>query len=166
MDRRQKNAEEELTFADNHTQANRILQLFVVNHPRKIELLGECWSTCDTYPAEMRLILDALPCPAMNAMTEEERGYLGALPGHIRVWRGCYDHNRFGFSWTENRAVAERFPRLDRYRCDGKTPILLQGMVNSKDILFVKLDRAEWEIVPRPGTVTIIEETEIVQQPA
>ena len=119
---------------------------------------------CDRYPEEMRSILSTLPCPTSNAMTKEERDYLAALPGHIRVWRGCYDHNRNGFSWSENRGVAEGFPRLDRYRHDGKTPILLQGMVNTADILFVKLDRKELEIVPHPGTVTIIEETEILQQ--
>lgn len=166
MNRLQKNAEARLSVANSLTRANCILRLFVVDHPRRIELLGQEWSGCDCYPKEMRSVLNGLPCPASNAMTKEERDYLAALPGHIRVWRGCYDHNRNGFSWSENRGVAERFLTLDRYKHDGKTPLLMQGMVNTADILFVKLDRKELEIVPRPRTVTIIEELEIQQQPA
>jgi hypothetical protein len=97
-------------------------------------------------------------------MREAEKRYLAALPERIAIWRGCYDHNREGFSWTDDRTVAERFPTLERYKHDGKKPILLRGVVNRKDILFVKHDREECEIVPRPGRVYEIRETEIAPE--
>src|SRR4051794_24579448 len=156
MNKRQLRAEEQLRLANSYNRADLIVDLFDCKHPKRLQLLGEEWSGCDRYPDLMRTLLLNLPCPGLEIMTEEEGHYLRKLPRRIRVWRGCYDHNRNGFSWTQNRGVAEQFPLLERYRHEEKSPILLEGIVDTKDILFVKLDRKELEIVPRPATVEII----------
>jgi hypothetical protein len=157
MNTRQKNAEKKLALANSYNRADRIIKVFVVDHPERIKLLGDEWSMCDFYPDLMRVLLLGLPCPALEAMTREEQEHLNALPETVHLWRGCYEHNREGFSWTEVRTIAERHPTLNRYRHDGSDPLLLHGTVSRKDILFVKLDRQEHEIVPRPGTVEIVE---------
>jgi hypothetical protein len=150
-------AEEHLKFAHSYNRADRIIDLFVCRHPERIRLLGKEWSGCDAYPKEMRILLLGLPCPAVEAMTREEREHLDALPEIIHLWRGCYEHNRDGFSWSEVRSIAKRHLTLSRYRHDGSHPLLLHGTVNRRDIIFVKHDRKEHEIVPRPGTVAIVE---------
>lgn len=157
-DSRYLSAERELQFADSYSRADAIMAVIEYGHPRAIELLGENWSTCDSYPREMRDILRTLPCPALAAMTPEEIAFLASMPARVTIYRGCYRHNRKGFSWTTDRAVAERFPFLNRYRHRDEQAILLIGVVQRKNILFAKLDRGESEIVPIPGKVKISEE--------
>ncbi len=154
-------AEYALQYADSYNRADCIVDLFMVGHPDWIKLLGKAWTVCDTYPKAMRSVLLCLSHPADAAMTDDERKLLAGLPDVVEIWRGCYDHNRDGFSWATDRTVAARFPKLHRYSHEGKTPLLLRGMVRRADILFVKLDRDESEVVPIPGTVRIIEELRI-----
>ncbi len=152
-------AEEDLRkFANSHTRAQAIVGLFRVRHPRRVVLLGAEWSGCDTYPKAMKRILLDMPRPASDAMTPEENRFLAELPETIDVWRGCYEHNRKGFSWTIDRETAKRFTTLMRYHHPGIDPLLLQGRVRRNDIIFVKLDRNELEVVPRPGAVEIVAE--------
>lgn len=151
-------AEQLLRFANSYSRADAIMDLFKVRHPRRVALLGAEWSGCDTYPKMMKRILLDLPRPALDAMTPEENKFLAALPETIDVWRGCYEHNRKGFSWTIDRETAKRFTTLMRYHHPGIDPLLLQGRVRRNDIIFVKLDRKELEVVPRPGAVEIVAE--------
>jgi hypothetical protein len=55
-------------------------------------------------------------------MTKRELARWRKLPKIVTAYRGCDSHNRLGLSWSTNRAVAEQFPFLDRYRA--KTPVL------------------------------------------
>ena len=151
-------AEQELRFANSYSRADAIMNLFMVQHPRRVALLGSEWSGCDTYPKAMKRILLDMPRPALDAMTPEENKFLATLPETIDVWRGCYEHNRKGFSWTIDCETAKRFTTLMRYSHSGLDPLLLQGRVRRNDIIFVKLDRNEFEIVPRPGAVEIVAE--------
>ena len=154
--RRADAAEDALRFANSYSRADAIMNLFRVQHPGRVALLGAEWSGCDTYPKAMKRILLDLPRPALDAMTPEENKFLATLLETIDVWRGCYEHNRKGFSWTIDRETAKRFTTLMRYSHSGLDPLLLQGRVRRSDIVFVKLDRNEFEIVPRPGAVEIV----------
>ena len=151
-------AENKLDLANSYSRADAIVELFLVDHPRWVALLGKEWSGCDTYPKSMRRILRKLPRPALDAMTLEERHFLSRLPEVVDVWRGCYEHNRNGFSWTIKRETAATFTTLHRYHHPDAEPLLLQGRVRRRDILFVKLERQESEIVPLPGAVEIVAE--------
>ncbi len=94
-------------------------------------------------------------------MTPSEREYLASFHEVVDVWRGCYEHNRGGFSWSADREIAIKFLTLNRYRHDELDPLLLHGRVRRADILFVKIERKEQEIVPKPGAVELIEERKI-----
>jgi hypothetical protein len=157
LSREQRDAELELRWANSWNRGDRIVRLFEVKHPRQIALLGEEWIVCDCFPDEMSLVLELLPCPALAAMTREEQRFLDALPDEIDVWRGCYRNNRWGYSWSTSREVAAKFPFYARYRQAGK-PLLLRGAVDKDDVLFVKLGRDEYEVVPRPGSVRVLAE--------
>lgn len=113
-------------------------------------LLRTNWTCCDDLAAvadDMRDIINDASVPdLMLAMTPYERKVWRGLPETITVYRGCYDHNRDGLSWSLSRKVAERFTTLSRYHHADKTPLLLTGTV-SKTSVFVKTDRKEREVV-------------------
>lgn len=150
--------ERRLELADSYSRADAILECVWIEHPRALELLGTYWTACDRYPPAVQSMLLRLKrrhgFPLLRAMDANERAWLGALPQQIGVWRGCYEHNRRGYSWSLAREVAERFPRLNRYRQDG-TPLLIEGELAKCDVAFLKLDRQESEIVTVPDYVKI-----------
>lgn len=78
-------------------------------------------------------------------MTAGERKELSAMPARFTVWRGCYEINNRGVSWTLDRAVAESFPLLHRYRGEGEG-LLLCGMVAREDAVLLR-SRNEAEIL-------------------
>lgn len=127
-------------------------------------LLGQYWSVCDNLwrsRALLRPILADAPREQLAAMmTSEERAALTALSERITVYRGCYRINRSGLSWTLDRNVAERFPRLMRYSRPGDQPLLLTA-VAPRERAVLKLDRDEAEIIPaiariRPVAVDLL----------
>ena len=149
------NAEHRLKFANSYTRAAALLKVFRERHPRRLELLGEEWSGCDYYPAGMRKVVRDLPRPTWPAMDDLERYVFGNLPAIVTVFRGCYQTNRAGFSWSTSRDVAERFPTLMRYRQPGQ-PLLIEGRVRRERIAFLKLDRSEEEVVVHPDDVEVV----------
>jgi hypothetical protein len=113
-------------------------------------LLGSEWTICDKLwraRAVLKGILRDASRAELDAMMEQaERDTLAPLPSRITVYRGCYKMNRSGLSWSLNRAVAERFPSLLRYRHEGDQPLLLTGTV-SRDRVVLKIDRDEQEVI-------------------
>ena len=87
-------------------------------------------------------------------MTAKERKVYAALPDKVTVYRGCYKDNKWGLSWSLDRDVAAKFPRLHRYKQDGQ-PILVRAIADKAYIAAVKLDREESEIITsRPRHVS------------
>lgn len=124
--------------------------------------LGHAWSSCDNIAAwkdDLRaLLLRARRRNVEQMMTNEERAALLIQPEALTIYRGCYDINRDGLSWTLSRETAEAFPTLHRYRRAGDRPLLLTGCVR-RNAVILKLGRGEDEIVaPR---VEILDETSI-----
>ena len=92
-------------------------------------------------------------------MDNEERAALRALPKVVMIYRGCYELNRDGLCWTLNEEVARRFPTQNRYLGDGAA-LLLTAEVDRGDIIAVKLDRGEQEVIayqPRIVAETVID---------
>lgn len=57
-------------------------------------------------------------------------------------------------SWSTDKATAERFPTLTRYRQDGQ-PLLVTARVAKDRVIALKHDRAEAEIIAlRPAHVS------------
>ena len=141
-------AEETLTFEDSYSRLERMLQLYCKMHRTDwLRLMGEMWSICDNLSTLRGFLRRALGTtgPLREMMDEEEQAAYDALPETITVYRGCGLKNVTGASWTTDKAVAEKFPFLPRYTT--KVPLLVTGRVKKKNVLAVKLDRNEEEII-------------------
>ncbi len=112
-------------------------------------LLGRYWSGCDNVGRYTDLLQSLLqsadPAHLDLMMTDEERAVRDALPEAFTAWRGCYDFNQDGLSYSLHRDIAAGFPYLRRYRAKGG-PILLTAKVWRLQAI-VKLERDEWEII-------------------
>lgn len=156
----QRLAEARLHASPAHTLGSALTQVFVVRHPRRLELLGAYWSSCERSLWQLAFVLRSLRAPAAGAMNEAERAYLYSLPDLVAVWRGCYRAGRAGFSWSTKREIAERFPNVYLEHGYGLTgdPLLLSGTIRKTDVLFVKLDRGEFEVVGMPEVLFDVRE--------
>ena len=112
-------------------------------------MLGFHWSRCDDigrFASSLRRILKSADSRYIDLMmTDDERAARDALPQTFDGWRGCYDNNRLGLSYSLDRRVAEEFPFLDRYRQSG-SPLLVKARIRRSGAV-LKLGRGEREIV-------------------
>lgn len=120
-----------------------------------LALLSDNWENCDNIGEHVVDLMSFTPLGDLTTdlaplrshlMNEDERAALAALPDEVTVYRGCYALNKWGLSWTTDRAVAERFPTLHRYRQDGQ-PLLVTARARKANILAVKGGRDEAEII-------------------
>jgi hypothetical protein len=113
-----------------------------------LRLLGENWSHCDNVVCFAKQLRRALPArrPIDELMSLGELIAYRALPLTMTVYRGAGVEGGSGFSWTLDRAVAARFPRYARYR-PASAPTLFVAEVDKGDILALKLDRDEAEVI-------------------
>lgn len=128
-----------------------------------VTVLGEEWSGCDNVAQWAQVLLDETPLGEIAddpkslrdlLMTEQERSQLRALPEIVTIWRGCYAHNKWGLSWSLDRAVAAKFPTNHRYQQEGQ-PLLVKARVRRDEIIALKNDRGEAEIIAvRPKHVS------------
>lgn len=87
-------------------------------------------------------------------MTTLEREVWKALPSEFTVWRGCYDFNARGLSWSLDESVARQFPFMHRYRAP-RRPILLEATVKKSEIV-LKMGRQEAEVIAMPPRKAVI----------
>ena len=81
-------------------------------------------------------------------INEKERAVFNALPDTITVYRGyCDEHGtKEGFSWTMDRAVAERFVNGHGFAPKPHTnPTIVERVVSKQDVWACLLDREEVE---------------------
>lgn len=141
---------DKIKFCDSYSRLPALIELFEPGNSEWFALLGHVWSVCDNvsqYQDELRVIFNHSP-PALVAlvMDEDERADFEALPDEITIYRGCYEFNRRGLSWTLDRSVAESFTTQNRYHHPDKEPMVLEAVANKSDCL-LKLGRDEKEIV-------------------
>jgi hypothetical protein len=146
-------ADEILIFEDSYSRLPTVIKLAKLMERKEwLRLLGDTWTGFDNVGAYQQLLLKATPFRAakdgtvFDMMTEDELAAWRDLPDEVTVFRGCYKNNRDGLCWALDRAVAERFPTLHRYRGDGQ-PLLIEARVSKHAVAAVKLDRDEFEIV-------------------
>ncbi|TCP11332.1 hypothetical protein [Simplicispira metamorpha] len=129
-----------------------------------LKLLGKYWEVMDDIGLHIDELRDALfdihqieYGPLYTMMDPEEVEVFDDLPENLTVYRGCYENNKFGYSWSLKRNVAEAFPFLRRYRQLGK-PILVTAQIEKSEAAALKLGRQEEEIIlfkpPKNFTVT------------
>lgn len=122
-----------------------------------LRLLGEHWSGFDhitDYKDELFQLTEGVR-PAKQIMTREEWHALDKLPETITIYRGCGEHNKFGLCWSLDKKVAEKFPFLNRHMAE--TPLLVTAVEQKENILAVKLDREEQEVVTFDPDIVSVE---------
>lgn len=137
-----------LRHANSYT---RLTKLFEIKHQCEhgdwLRLLGENFTTSDNV-REFILELQAAigkKRPVLEMMDAAERGEFNKLKDSFCVYRGCGPINEAGICWTLDRNVAMRFPFQNRYT--QKEPRLITGSVERLQIVALKLDREEREII-------------------
>jgi hypothetical protein len=124
-------------------------------------LLGEEWSGCDNIGVHGREIRRAVGAKAniKQMMTASERRKLEAMPEKVTVYRGCGNRNLRGLSWSTDRAIAEKFPKMMRYHAPD--PILATAEVFKRDIVAFKTGRNESEIITLKPRLIRLEALEV-----
>lgn len=148
-------ARQRLTHSDSLSRLPELLGIqYRMAEDDFLRLLGEEWSGFDNIgnhiddlsDSPLFLIRGQEGVVKCEMMTPEEFAVFEALPDVITVYRGCYKPNKWGLSWSLSKTVAEQFPTLNRYRQDGQ-PLLVTAQAMKKNIIAVKLDRKESEII-------------------
>ena len=147
-------------WADSYSRLPEVLRWR--RHMRVLDwwrLLGAQWPSCDNIGKHKdrlrRYMLEAKDSHLRAMMTPAELDAWAKLPDLVTVYRGCYEINRDGLSWTLSRAMARKFPTYNRYTRHGETPLLLTGKVE-RSRMVLKLDREEDEVVA--PTVQVVAE--------
>lgn len=155
-------ARKRLRFCDSYSRMETLVELADDMWEDQWHLvLGEEWSCCDNIGLYFDNLRQLLPKrgPVLPMMDDAERAAYAALPEVVTVYRGCGRNNMRGASWSLEREVAARFPFLNRYYAE--TPILVTATVRKHQILALKLDRDEAEVITfaaRRASVEPIEE--------
>lgn len=123
-------------------------------------LLGREWSGCDNIATYSRKLMSAFQSDKWvyieQMMSNEERAARDALRPIFTAYRGCYEHNQDGFSYSLDRDIAAGFPFKTHYTAPGQ-PLLVQANVRrSRAIL--KLDRDEGEVITINPRIIAVEE--------
>lgn len=152
-----------LKFKNSYSRLPALLSLqLALEFADWAKLLGEEWPSCDNIGQFTDDLLDSPFGDALDDqqlwhqhfMTDDERAFFDALPDSFVVYRGCYASNKWGLSWSLDRAVAEQFPTLNRYRQAGQ-PLLVKALATKAQVIGVKLDRSEAEvIIERPKHIS------------
>lgn len=79
-------------------------------------------------------------------MDEDDQAIYDALPDEVTVHRGCIEgQNEDGMSWTTDLNTARWFAQ--RFTDKGRTPIVVTGTVDKRDIVACFSARSEHEVV-------------------
>jgi len=149
-------ARNQIKFCNSYTRLPALIDLAMsVEFDDWLTLVGENWQDCDNIAQHIDKLCDLTPFgdvadqPSRSRhllMNVRERGLLDALPESVIVYRGCYHGNKWGWCWTLDRCVAEKFPSLHRYKQDGQA-LLVKAKIQRDKIIAYKGDREEQEII-------------------
>jgi len=157
-------------FISGYDHLTRLPRLIEAWHERLAKerdwllVLGNVWSICDNpsrYMDDLRLttpfglVADG-KIPNSVMMSNAEQLCLSLLPDEFPIFRGCYSPDRNGASWSLHKEVACGFPYMHRFRRLGETPLLVEAAVQKRDVIALKLDRIEAEVITlRPDVVSV-----------
>jgi hypothetical protein len=115
-----------------------------------LKALGRHWCCSDNireHKDQLSQILSNASRQELDLMMEpDELAALAKMPAIIKIYRGCYENNQDGLSWTTDRTIAERFTTLHRYSRPNEAPLLLENSIPIGRAV-LKLERDEWEII-------------------
>ena len=159
-----------LKFCDSYTRLPTLLDLATRRRHRLsrtdfLRLLGENWTGCDNIGIHQERLAILVPDgPSREMMTAEEWTASEQLPDIVAIYRGAgRGVNERGLSWSIDRAVAESFPFLNRYRAD--QPVLVSATVTRTAIAALKLARQEAEVITKHAAIVRVEALTSPPQP-
>ena len=137
-----------------------------LNHQGDARDNASLFAALDAGGAAVRVIVDATASAPLASRHAEwlACGYhvvtanKALAGGELTVYRGCYDCNRDGLSWSLSERIARGFPTLNRYRREGDVPLILVGKTDPKRAV-LKTDRKEQELIC--ADVRVTSETEL-----
>jgi hypothetical protein len=143
-----------------------VIDLYGTMAPEKWwTVLGYEWSCCDDIAIHTQWLSKRFrQCKRLrlNMMGSDERATYDSLRDKITIYRGCYDNNQNGMSWTLGREIALRFPTLHRYQQKGQ-PLLLTMTLPKSECVYLN-GRDEQEIVTVPHYVWSVKSESISDQ--
>lgn len=136
---------------DSYNRMTTLLDAYqLLEREHFFKALGRNWCCSDNiweHRDQLSQILSNASRKELDLMMEpNELAALANMPAIIKVYRGCYENNRNGLSWTTDKAIAERFTAQHRYNRPHEEPILLEQLIDKKHAV-LKLERDEWEII-------------------
>lgn len=158
---------EYLRFCNSYSRLPKLIELWEqsdIDERNWLMLLRSEWSVCDNIGEHSRTLMMQTPLgwivdePHLRRafMSSKDWNAYQALPDELILLRGCYRQNKWGLSWSLDRATACRFPFLHRYRQDG-TAMLVEAHAKKADIIGVQMERGEQEVIAwRPKHVRTI----------
>lgn len=142
-------------FLHRYCDSYELLPALIISHELMdrnlwLETVGLNWSSFDNvweYREKLLNLFQGLTRKQFDLlMDEDEINCLNKMPESIDIFRGCYEINKNGISWTTKREIAEEFTTLNRYRIDGGIPLLLEATFPRSHAV-LKLHRQEFEII-------------------
>lgn len=124
------------------------------------EVLGHAWPACDFVGLHWELMRKRLGRASREQldrmMTPAERIHLGELPDSILVYRGCYERNANGLSWSLDWDTASKMPFYPPYK-EAPPAVLLTGLA-PRDRSVMKEARGEREIISAMVSVISVQQ--------
>jgi hypothetical protein len=127
-------------------------------------LLREFWIGCEGFHKCIWDLRGSLPQhgPVRTLMTSRERAAYDALPETVVIYRGQDARWEPGICWSLDRETANRF--AVRFR--DRNPVVLTAKVTKRDILAVKLNRGEQEVITFSAAIATVIVTKERADPA
>lgn len=127
-------------------------------------LLSKYITSCDDCWRESSFIKNifkkATPTQILFMRNKKALKKISQLPSQVEVYRGGYDINKCGFSWSLNKEVAKKFAGgYNRYKIANLPPKVFVGKIKRERIVTYTNERKEEEIIS--AYVRIIREEDL-----
>ena len=124
--------------------------------------LGCIWNESDSISKHKyvlyRIFANSTRYQLSLLMDKREKLALSKMPEIFSIYRGCYQNNRIGLSWTTDKDIAVGFTLQNRYQQAGKMRLLLESKIKRENAILL-LSRNEFEVIAlkKVGKIKTIE---------
>lgn len=112
--------------------------------------LGYIWNESDNIAKHKyvlyRIFANSTRYQLSLLMDKKEKLALSQMPRIFTIYRGCYQNNRIGLSWTTDKEIAIGLTLRHRYQQTGKMRLLLKSEIKRENAILL-LSRNEFEII-------------------
>jgi Mg2+ and Co2+ transporter CorA len=140
-----------LQRSNSYTRMQAVIDLYETMRIEEwFRVLGSQWTCCDNIAKHAEWLSEQFhmhPQARLNMMDEDTREAYDRLSDRLTIYRGCYEFNRDGMSWSLSPDIAAGFPAMNRYyHPEEKAYLLTLHEVSKSDVVYVG-SRREQEIV-------------------